>query len=86
MPEALVQTYQPGRTVRFSCDGCREDLAARISYVSPRSEFTPPVIYSRSSRDKLVYLVEAIPPDAKGLAVGLPVEVAPLAPALGAGR
>ncbi len=86
VPEALVQTYQPGRTVRFGCDGCRKGMTARISYVSPRSEFTPPVIYSRSSRDKLVYLVEAIPPDPKGLAVGLPVEVAPLAPAAGAGR
>lgn len=78
VPEASVQTYQPGRVVSFGCDGCRKGLAARVSYVSPRAEFTPPVIYSRSSRDKLVYLVEAIPDDAKGLTVGLPVEVQPV--------
>ena len=32
-----------------------------IRYVSPRPEFTPPVIYSRDSRDRLVFMVEAWP-------------------------
>ena len=85
-PETTVQAYRPGRLVHFSCDGCRAGLSARISYVSPRPEFTPPVIYSRNTRDKLVFLVEAVPPDAKDLAPGLPVEVQPLAPASGAAR
>ena len=86
VPEAAVQAYRPGRLVQFSCDGCRKGLSARISYVSPRSEFTPPVIYSRNSRDKLVFLVEAVPPDAAGLAPGLPVEVQPIAGTSGARR
>ena len=85
-PEAAVQVYRPGRTIRFACDGCRKGMSARISYVSPRAEFTPPVIYSRNTRDKLVFLVEAIPPDGRGLAPGLPIEVQPLAPSQGAAR
>ncbi len=86
VPETQVQAYRPGATVQFSCDGCRKGLSAKVSYVSPRSEFTPPVIYSRNSRDKLVFLVEAVPPDARGLAPGLPVEVQPIAATAGARR
>ena len=43
------------------CDGCPDGLTARVSYVSPDPEFTPPVIYSLENRQKLVYLVEARP-------------------------
>jgi HlyD family secretion protein len=75
VPEKTLDLYRPGRTVSFSCDGCREGLQARISYVSPRAEFTPPVIYSRKTRDKLVFMVEAVPADAAGLRPGLPVDV-----------
>ena len=39
----------------FACDGCPPDLGARISFVAPEAEYTPPVIYSRESREKLVY-------------------------------
>ncbi|MEW5422123.1 HlyD family secretion protein [Amorphus sp. 3PC139-8] len=78
VPEAEIVRYQPGKTVRFGCDGCGGPLSATISYVSPRAEYTPPVIYSRSSREKLVFLVEARPDDPTALAPGLPVDVTPL--------
>ena len=61
VPERAVAAYRPGRRVRFRCDGCAEGLAATITYVSPRPEFTPPVIYSREARDRLVFMVEARP-------------------------
>lgn len=78
VPERTLAAYRPGRIVRFSCDGCPEGLSARIVYVSPRPEFTPPVIYSRESRDRLVYLVEARP--SLRLNPGQPVDVEPLEP------
>jgi HlyD family secretion protein len=78
VPEQLVARYRPGTNVRFSCDGCGAGLAARISYVSPRPEFTPPVIFSRDSRDRLVFMVEARPANAAKLMPGLPVDVEPL--------
>jgi HlyD family secretion protein len=78
VPEAKVAHYRPGQTVRFSCDGCAKDLTARIGYVSPDPEFTPPVIFSRDSRDRLVFMVEAYPTNPDRLNPGLPVEVEPL--------
>jgi HlyD family secretion protein len=76
VPEASLSLYRVGRTVRFACDGCAKGLTARIDFVSPRAEFTPPVIYSREARDRLVYLVEARP--SARLNPGQPVDVEPL--------
>lgn len=76
VPEQTLSAYRIGRTVRFACDGCAEGLTARITFVSPRPEFTPPVIYSREARDRLVYLVEARP--GARLNPGQPVDVTPL--------
>ena len=78
VPEAEVARYRPGETVRFACDSCSNGLTARIAYVSPRPEFTPPIIFSRDSRDRLVFMVEAIPTQAAKLMPGLPVDVEPL--------
>ncbi|MGE3746655.1 MAG: HlyD family secretion protein [Sphingomonadaceae bacterium] len=77
-PEAEVSAYQPGARIRFSCDGCAADLGATIVYVSPRPEFTPPVIYSRESRDRMVFMVEARPDRPRTLIPGQPVDVEPL--------
>jgi HlyD family secretion protein len=79
VPEQQVAAYAPGRTVHFSCDGCAGGLKAVIRYVSPRPEFTPPIIYSRDSRDRLVFMVEAYPTNPASLQPGLPVDVEPLA-------
>ena len=78
MVEAEAARYRPGQTVRFSCDACPTGLSARIAYVSPRPEFTPPVIFSRDSRDRLVFMVEAYPAQPTRLMPGLPVDVEPL--------
>lgn len=78
VPERDVARYAPGTTVRFSCDGCGPERSAVINYVSPRSEFTPPVIYSREARQRLVFLVEARPDAGPALAPGQPVDVVPL--------
>lgn len=78
VPEQQVALYRPGTKVRFSCDGCSGELSATIRHVSPRPEFTPPIIFSRDSRDRLVFMVEAYPARAAGLQPGLPVDVVPL--------
>jgi HlyD family secretion protein len=58
-------------------DGAKEPVVGKISYISPRAEFTPPVIYSRESREKLVFMVElSFPPQtAAQLHPGQPVDV-----------
>jgi HlyD family secretion protein len=78
VPVGDVPRYHAGEVVHFSCDGCTAGLTARINYVSPQPEFTPPIIYSRSSRDRLVFLVEAEPRMPRELTPGLPVDVMPL--------
>ncbi len=78
VPEEKVADYRPGRKVRFSCDSCAPGLTATIRYVSPRPEFTPPIIFSRDSRDRLVFMVEAWPARPAALRPGLPVDVEPL--------
>lgn len=77
--ETEVARYRPGRRVGFRCDGCATNLTATVVWVSPRPEFTPPVIYSRDSRDKLVFLVEARPDRPRELTPGQPIDVVPLA-------
>ncbi len=78
VPQAELSRYAIGRTVAFRCDGCAGGMTATIDYVSPRPEFTPPIIYSRESRDRLVFLVEARPAAPRNLAPGQPVDVTPL--------
>jgi HlyD family secretion protein len=79
VPEADLASAKMGQQVSFTCDSCAPDLKAKIIYISPRSEFTPPVIYSQTARTKLVFLVEARPdPTQARLAPGMPVTVAPL--------
>ena len=77
VPEKEVARYRVGHEVRFTCDGC-EGGRAKIDYVSPRPEFTPPVIYSRDTRERMVFLVEARPADPRALNPGQPIDVEPL--------
>jgi len=61
VPEEQFSQVSVGAVLKVNCDGCLPGLTARVSYVSPDPEFTPPVIYSLETRQKLVYLVEARP-------------------------
>ena len=77
VPEPRLGTLQIGQGISVSCDGCGDPMAMTISYISPQAEYTPPVIYSKDSREKLVVMVEAVPnaTDAARLKVGQPVDV-----------
>jgi HlyD family secretion protein len=61
VPEEKFSTIQIGDRLAVSCDGCPEGLTALVSYASPEPEFTPAVIYSLESRQKLSHLIEARP-------------------------
>lgn len=84
--ETELGAIRLGQPLSLACDGCPGSIAAQVSFISPQAEFTPPVIYSREERAKLVYLVEArpAPGDAAKLHPGQPVEVRP-APSRGSG-
>lgn len=79
VPEPLLPQFKAGTRVQVRCDGCGDPVPATVRYVAREAEFTPPVIYSRENRARLVYLVEAWPTeaDAARLHPGQPVEVKP---------
>jgi HlyD family secretion protein len=65
-----------GDHVAVACDNCPANLAAEVTFVASQAEFTPPIIYSRENREKLVFRVDARPlGDAAALKVGQPVDV-----------
>jgi HlyD family secretion protein len=63
VPEPQLGRYKLGEKLAIACDGCADGQTATISFIAATAEFTPPVIYSRQSRAKLVYLMEARPDD-----------------------
>lgn len=78
VPEAEFASVRAGDAVQVSITGLKERIPAKISFLSPKPEYTPPVLYNRENRSKLVFLVEAVPVDAavaKDLHPGQPVDV-----------
>jgi HlyD family secretion protein len=67
---------QSGAAVRVVIDQ-GEAVTGRVSYLSPQPEYTPPVLYNRENRAKLVFMIEATldPAAATRLHPGQPVEV-----------
>jgi HlyD family secretion protein len=77
VPETRVAAVQLGEPVRVTADGLPEPFTGKVSFISPRAEYTPPVIYSRESRSKLVFMIEIVfdPAAAAKLHPGQPVDV-----------
>jgi HlyD family secretion protein len=76
VPEEQVAQVAVGQAVSIACDGCGAPVPAHVTFISPQAEFTPPVIYSREQRSRLVFLVEARPDErAETLRIGQPVDV-----------
>ncbi len=75
--ETQLASVKPGGAVSIACDGCGAPIQGTVSFISSQAEFTPPVLYSQGSREKLVYLIEARPSaaDATKLRPGQPVDV-----------
>jgi HlyD family secretion protein len=77
VPETRLGAVKVGQKVSLACDGCAAPIDASISFIASQAEFTPPVIYSKDNRAKLVFMVEArtAPADSSKLHPGQPVDV-----------
>jgi HlyD family secretion protein len=75
--ERRLGSLRTGQEVAIACDGCGAAIRAPITFIATQAEYTPPIIYSKDSRAKLVFLVEArpAPGDAVRLHPGQPVDV-----------
>src|SRR5213079_582836 len=77
VPETQVGSIHYGDTTRVTVDGVPDPFIGKVSYISPHAEYTPPVIYSRESRAKLVFMIESVfdPQISANLHPGQPVDV-----------
>ena len=77
VPETQLGTIHAGDRLRVLVDGVLQPVTGTVSFISPRAEYTPPVIYSQESRSKLMFMIEAVfdPAVAAGLHPGQPVDV-----------
>ena len=74
VPQSALPQLAYGETITVRCDGCANQ-SARVSFIAKSAEYTPPVIYSLEERNKLVFLIEALPEQPDKLRVGQPVDV-----------
>jgi HlyD family secretion protein len=77
-PETYLKKLKLNQHIALTCDGCNKPIKAKIVYISPNTEYNPPVIYSSESRTKLTFRVEAKPIDIDALSElhpGQPVSV-----------
>lgn len=56
--EAERSRLQAGEAVQVTVSG-RGAVPATVRYLSPQPEYTPPVLYNRENRAKLVFMIEA---------------------------
>ena len=75
VPEPQLPLVRIGAPVKVTCEGCPHPLDAQVSFVSPKPEYTPPVVYAGDARSKLVFLVEARSTALQGLHPGQPLDV-----------
>jgi HlyD family secretion protein len=77
VPETALAQIKTGQNVEVSFDGAVKSYSATVNYISTQAEFTPPVLYNRENRAKLVYMIEAkfSATDAAKLRPGQPVDV-----------
>ncbi len=73
--EAERSQFALGQTISVVCDGCATGLTAIIDHFASDPQFTPPIIYSRDERSRLVFLTEAVMAQQSGVLPGQPVSI-----------
>ncbi|MDR3448943.1 MAG: HlyD family efflux transporter periplasmic adaptor subunit [Alphaproteobacteria bacterium] len=76
VPEPDLASLPAGTAVQIHCDGCAELIPAHVTYVAPQAEYSPPQLYNRNNRERLLYMLEATPDSSPELIhPGQPVDV-----------
>lgn len=61
VPEKQLSTFQINQKIHIKLDGIKNNIPAKVTYISTQAEYTPPVIYSNETRSKLIFMIEAHP-------------------------
>ncbi len=59
IPEAVLSKIKHNQLITVSCDSCTKIYSAKIISISSKAEYTPPVIFSEHTTDKLLYKIRA---------------------------
>lgn len=73
VPEADRAGLAIGDRLMMDCDGCADGLNAQISRLASDPQYTPPILYSRDERERLVFRAEAVLEAGHGLLPGQPI-------------
>lgn len=57
--EPELASLKLGQMLTINCDACKPNNQAKVSFISPKAEFTPPLVFSRDNNSKLIYKVRA---------------------------
>ena len=77
VPEPDRPGLAPGARFLLACDTCPPGLTVSLTRLASSPQFTPPIIYSRDERTRLVYRAEASLAAGSGLKPGQPVTLTP---------
>ena len=75
LPETERNLFRIGDVLALTCDSCGPGLTATISYLASQPQHTPPIIYSRDERKRLVFMAEAMIDESVSLLPGQPVSM-----------
>jgi HlyD family secretion protein len=81
VPGTALPDMHTGMAVTIHETGSDKPRAAHVSYLSPQAEYSPPELYNRDNREKLLYMIEATPDsNPEGIHPGQPVDVSVSSP------
>lgn len=77
VPQSVAETLRNTQKISINSRADNQKIPAQITYISTEAEYTPPIIYSNETKEKLTYMIEAYPESkyATLLHPGQPVEV-----------
>lgn len=74
LPQSSLSAISSGQSITIKSDA-GDQVNASVSFIAKEPAFAPPVLYGSTSRDKLVFLVEATISGSTSLRQGQPVDI-----------
>ncbi len=81
VPEKNLASIKIGAPIQIGVDNENKPHAGKVTYISPKAEYSPPQLYNRDNRERMLFMIEAVPDDApETLHPGQPVDVTVVPP------
>ncbi|AML50486.1 HlyD family secretion protein [Falsihalocynthiibacter arcticus] len=77
IPEGERASVSLGEIFDVACSGCPDEITAHLTRLAATPQYTPPIIYSREERSRLVFRAESILENAGDVLPGQPLTLRP---------